>query len=202
MSIVCVAGLGNPGTLYAETRHNIGFIVLDALAKELEGQWQQNLRLKALLATISIDGNKIQLLKPQSFMNLSGQVIQNLAQYFKLLPENIVVVCDDINIPLGKVKISVGGSAGGHNGLENIISYCGDNFIRFRVGIGQKEHSEMDLKDHVLGKFTENEKTVLTSCIPQYIKDLKYLILNGPIMAMNLINPKNKTGNDHDKSTS
>ncbi|PWU06156.1 MAG: aminoacyl-tRNA hydrolase, partial [Verrucomicrobia bacterium] len=87
-------------------------------------------------------------------------------------------------------KVSVGGSSGGHNGVEDIISCCGENFVRFRVGIGHKEHGEMELKDHVLGKFTENEKTVLTSHFPQYIKDLKYLILNGPVQAMNVINQK------------
>lgn len=192
MSIICIAGLGNPGTLYTETRHNVGFIVLDAFAKEFESEWQQNLKLKALLSSASIEGRKIQLVKPQAFMNLSGQVIQNIAHYFKIASENIVIICDDINIPFGKIKISVGGSAGGHNGLDNIISHCGDNFIRFRVGIGHKENPEMDLKDHVLGKFTENEKTVLTSRIPHYITDLKYLILNGPIKAMNLINQKNQ----------
>lgn len=202
MSIACIAGLGNPGTLYEQTRHNVGFLVLDALAKDLEGQWQQNLRMKALLTTVSLDGNKIQLVKPQSFMNLSGQVIQNITSYYKIFPEDMVVVYDDINIDFGKMKISIGGSGGGHNGLEDIISHCGENFIRFRIGIGQKQHSEMDLKDHVLGKFTENEKTVLTSCIPQYINDLKYLILNGPIKAMNLINQKIKNTNDHDKITS
>ncbi len=190
MSIVCVAGLGNPGSLYEETRHNVGFLLIDAFLKDLAGQWQQNLKLKALIATVLVESNKIQLIKPQAFMNLSGQVIQNLIQYYKMPSNEMVVICDDINIPLGNVKVSIGGSGGGHNGLENIISHCGDNFIRFRVGIGQKEHPEMDLKDHVLGKFTENEKTVLTSRFPQYIKDLKYLIVNGPVQAMNLINQK------------
>lgn len=190
MSIVCVAGLGNPGSLYEETRHNVGFLLIDAFLKDLAGQWQQNLKLKAFFSTVLFESSKIQLIKPQAFMNLSGQVIQNVAQYYKIPINEIVIIYDDINIPLGNIKISMGGSAGGHNGVEDVIRCCGDSFIRFRVGIGHKEHPEMDLKDHVLGKFTENEKTVLTSCFPQYIKDLKYLIVNGPVQAMNLINQK------------
>lgn len=193
MSISLVAGLGNPGVAYEETRHNVGYLVVDALAKSLEMQWQQDLKLRMYYSKICLEGNHIQLVKPQAFMNLSGQVLQNICHYYKLLISEVVIVCDDINIPLGKVKISVGGSSGGHNGIENIISHCGNDFIRFRVGIGHKEHPEMDLKDHVLGKFTENEKSVLTTHFIQYIKDLKYLILNGPIKAMNFINQKKET---------
>lgn len=202
MSIALVAGLGNPGSAYEETRHNAGFLIIDAFAKALGGEWRQDLKLRSFYADISLDDRKLRLVKPQAFMNISGEVLQNVCRYYKVPFNGVVVVYDDINIALGKVKISTGGSAGGHNGVENIISHCGNEFVRFRVGIGHKEYPEMDLKDHVLGKLTENEKSVLTFQFPQYINDLKYLILNGPLEAMNLINQKNKKLNEHDKNTS
>lgn len=202
MSIVLVAGLGNPGSAYEETRHNAGFLVIDAFAKAFDAQWKQDLRLRTYSVDILLDDHKLRLVKPQAFMNLSGEVLQNVCRYYKILASEIVVVYDDINIPLGKIKISIGGSPGGHNGVSNLISHCGNDFIRFRVGIGHKEHPEMDLKDHVLGKLTESEKSVLTFQFPQYINDLKYLILNGPLEAMNFINQKNKKLNEHDKNTS
>lgn len=202
MSIALVAGLGNPGSAYEDTRHNAGFLVIDAFAKTLDAQWRQDLRLRVYYTDVSLEGNKLRLVKPQSFMNLSGEVLQNVCRYYKVPAGEMVVIYDDINIPLGKVKISVGGSAGGHNGVENTINHCGNDFVRFRIGIGHKEHPEMDLKDHVLGKLSENEKSVLTFQFPQYINDLKYLILNGPLEAMNFINQKNKKLNEHDKNTS
>lgn len=202
MSIALVAGLGNPGGAYEETRHNAGFLVVDAFAKTFNAEWRQDLRLKFYYADVVLDDNKLRLVKPQAFMNLSGEVLQNICHYYKVPTSAVAIVYDDINIALGKVKISVGGSSGGHNGVENVMSHCGNDFIRFRIGIGHKEHPEMDLKDHVLGKLTENEKSVLTFQFPQYINDLKYLILNGPLEAMNFINQKNKKLNEHDKNTS
>ncbi len=202
MSIVLVAGLGNPGTAYEETRHNAGFLLIDAFAKALDASWKQDLRLRIYYADLLLDDRKLRLVKPQAFMNLSGEVLQNVCRYYKILSSETVVVYDDINISIGKIKISVGGSPGGHNGINNIMSHCDNDFVRFRIGIGHKEHPEMDLKDHVLGKLTEIEKSVLTFQFPQYINDLKYLILNGPLEAMNFINQKNKKLNEHDKNTS
>lgn len=190
MSISLVAGLGNPGRAYENTRHNAGFLIVDAFAKALDSQWQQDLKLRVVYSKAVLDLNNLLLIKPQAFMNLSGQVIQNVCRYYKIPVNELLVIHDDINIPFGKVKISVGGSAGGHNGIADIMSHCTNDFVRFRIGIGQKEHPEMDLKDHVLGKLTENEKSVLTFQFPQYINDLKYLILNGPLEAMNFINQK------------
>lgn len=192
MSISIVAGLGNPGTVYEETRHNAGFLAIDAFAQSLNVQWQRNLKLKADYGKALIEDLSVFLVKPQSFMNLSGQVLQNFCQYYKISINNMLVIYDDITIELGRVKVSIGGSAGGHNGISDIISHCGNEFIRYRIGIGQKNHPEMDLKDHVLGKLTENEKSVLTLQFPKCINDFKYLILNGPIEGMNMINQKNK----------
>lgn len=202
MSIALVAGLGNPGGAYEETRHNAGFLVIDAFAKAFDAQWRQDLKLRVYYTDVILNSNSLRLVKPQAFMNLSGEVLQNVCRYYKIPTTAVAVIYDDINISLGKVKVSVGGSSGGHNGVENIISHCGSDFVRFRIGIGHKEHPEMDIKDHVLGKLTENEKSVLTFQFPQYINDLKYLILNGPLEAMNFINQKNKKLNEHDKNTS
>lgn len=201
MSIALVVGLGNPGVTYEDTRHNVGFWLIDQLAKDLGFNWQQDIRRKVVYAKGVLDSSNLLFVKPQAFMNLSGQVLWNLCSYYKIAAQEMVVVYDDINIEFGKVKVSVGGSAGGHNGVGDILSYFSNDFVRFRLGIGQKENREMDLKDHVLGKLTEKEKSVLTFEIPQYINDLKYLILNGPFEAMNIINQKNKKLNEHDEST-
>lgn len=191
MSISLVAGLGNPGSAYANTRHNLGFQVLDAFAEANGVQWQQDTKMKVMTSKVSIGDEVIQMVKPQNFMNNSGKVLSAFCRYYKIEPADIVVTYDDINIPLGKVKISVGGGAGGHNGVEDVMAHCGNDFVRFRIGIGRKTHPEMDLKDHVLGKITEDEKSVLTSSFTKFINDLKYLIQNGPTEAMNLINQKN-----------
>lgn len=193
MSISLIAGLGNPGTYYEQTRHNVGYLVVDALAKAWNGQWEENKKLKVLICKVSFNESTLYLIKPQVFMNESGEPIKNVCDYYKILPNAIIVICDDINLQVGKAKIKLGGSAGGHNGIRDIINHCGEDFIRFRIGIGQKEEPEMDLKDHVLGKLKEEEKSVLTSCFPQYIKDLENIVLNGPIKAMEVINKKQES---------
>lgn len=191
MSISLVAGLGNPGADYANTRHNLGFKLVEVFGELNDATWQQDVKMKVLFSKIVFEEDKnLHLIKPQDFMNNSGKVLAKFSRYYKIDPADMVVAYDDINIELGRIKISVGGSAGGHNGIEDIMAHCGNEFIRFRIGIGHKKHREMDLKDHVLGKIDLNEKSVLTSSFPEFINDLKFLIKNGPTMAMNSINTR------------
>lgn len=191
MSISLVAGLGNPGSAYVETRHNIGFQLVEFFGELNKASWKQDIKMKVLYSKIALDEDKsLHLVKPQDFMNNSGKVLSAFCRYYKIEPSDMIVVYDDIHIALGSVKISVGGGSGGHNGIEDIMAHCSNDFIRFRIGIGQKHNPEMDLKDHVLGNLTSDEKTVLTSSFLEFINALKYLIDNGPILAMNIINKK------------
>lgn len=192
MPLSLIAGLGNPGAEYEGSRHNVGFWLIDFLAKELGGQWVLNKKQKALIAKVNYNGEVIYLVKPQAYMNLSGETLQKVCSYYKISPNSMIVVFDDINIEQGEFKISQDKGPGGHNGVSNIIEHCGSNFTQFRLGIGSKAYSEQELKDHVLGKITAEEKSVLTSRLPEYINGLKYLLEKGPVMAMNLLNKRDR----------
>lgn len=153
-----VVGLGNPGDKYENTRHNIGFMVADALA-ESKNLPIQRLRHKALTQTIPFDSCSALLMKPITYMNLSGEAVRQAADYYNIPPERILVLSDEVAFPIGTLKISKKGSAGGHNGLKNIIHHLGtQDFPRIRVGVGDKPHPDYDMADWVLGKFTKEDK--------------------------------------------
>ena len=148
-----VVGLGNPGREYEYTRHNAGFLVINDLAAKY-GVRIDRARFRALTAECVIEGRRVLLMKPETFMNLSGEAVGAAASFYKIAPENILVICDDISFEPGRLRIRRKGSAGGHNGLKSIISSLGsDAFVRFRVGVGQKPSPDYDLVDWVLGKF-------------------------------------------------
>jgi peptidyl-tRNA hydrolase, PTH1 family len=157
-----IVGLGNPGTKYAQTRHNVGFDRVDSLAK----RWQISLSDRKQFQGIYGEGfgshnAKIRLLKPQTFMNLSGQSVRATIDWFKLPPESVLVVYDDLDLPLGKIRLRLSGSAGGHNGMKSIISHLGtQDFPRIRIGIG-KSFGEKDTISHVLGKFSALETPIV-----------------------------------------
>jgi len=154
--IRAIIGLGNPGVKYRNNRHNIGFRVVDALLKRYTGLWE----IKELMeiATIRIGEHKLLLVKPQTFMNLSGKVILFLNKQ-GIKAENIVVVHDELEVPFGKLKFHFGGSARGHNGLRSMIDHCGKDFARLRFGIGRPEHREM-VGDYVLQNFSEDPAAI------------------------------------------
>ena len=156
-----IVGLGNPGPKYNGTRHNAGFMALDALAEKL-GTRVEKLQFKALTGDAVIGGKRVLLLKPGTFMNLSGQAVQEAAAFHKVPMDRVLVLMDDISLPVGALRIRKKGSAGGHNGLKNIIYLTGrDDFPRVKIGVGQKPHPDYDLADWVLGKFTgEDKKTI------------------------------------------
>jgi PTH1 family peptidyl-tRNA hydrolase len=156
-----LVGLGNPGKKYENTRHNAGFIVVDAMAEKLGWKWSKKLFINALVAEGNIDGQKVIIAKPQAFMNLSGQAVGKLTKRFKVNPANIVVIYDDVDIDLGKTRWRDTGSAGGHNGMKSIISTLGtQDFPRLRIGIG-KAPDRIPLEDHVLGRFSKEERDKL-----------------------------------------
>jgi len=189
MSISLLIGLGNPGREYAETRHNLGWRVLDALAQREGLSWKSQPAFQA--ETTRWDhpsGRPILLAKPQTFMNESGRAARLLNGYFKVPNSAVAIVYDDLTLDLETIKVSVRGSAAGHNGLADVIAQLGEGFSRFRLGIGPKRPVEMDLKDFVLGKFTREQRQQIESCLPNYLSGLDLLLTSGPDRAMNLLN--------------
>ena len=152
-----IVGLGNPGQQYASTRHNTGFMTLDLLAQRLQVKVSKE-RFQALTAQAVYEGQKLLLVKPQTYMNASGLSVEPAAHYYKLSPERILVLFDDISLPVGKLRIRKNGSAGGHNGLKSLISSLGsDQFPRVKIGVGAKPHPDYDLADWVLSTVSKAE---------------------------------------------
>ncbi|ABO48659.1 peptidyl-tRNA hydrolase [Desulforamulus reducens MI-1] len=184
-----IVGLGNPGTEYAKTRHNIGFMVIDRLADESRVSTEKN-QHKAQICQITIGSEKVILAKPQTYMNLSGQSVVALMNWYKLSPDELFVITDDMDLPPGVLRIRKNGSAGGQRGLKNIIELLGtQQFPRMRVGIGRPEHGAVD---HVLGKISEAEAELINPAIQTAVEAVKVWVLEGTQAAMNKFNQKNK----------
>lgn len=181
-----VIGLGNPDKKYDKTRHNIGFDVIDELAGQM-GIEVKTRRHKALCGVGNIGGEKVVLVKPQTYMNLSGESVRAVVDFYKLNPEtDIIVISDEINLVTGKIRIRSKGSAGGHNGLKNIIAHVGtQNFKRVRVGVGANEG---DLVKHVLGKFGKNERNLAEDAIRNAASAVEVMIIENIETAMNKFN--------------
>jgi PTH1 family peptidyl-tRNA hydrolase len=189
MSFSLVVGLGNPGRDYEQTRHNFGWMVLDALAKKHRLSWKPAPQFDAELARWEMGAGRTRwLVKPQTFMNGSGQAVGSLARYYKLGANEIVAVYDDLTIDLGLVKVTINGSAGGHNGVASLIEHLGEGFARYRLGIGPKQPAQMELSDYVLGKFTSEQQTLVTQQFEYYVQGLELLLSRGLEPAMNQLN--------------
>jgi PTH1 family peptidyl-tRNA hydrolase len=188
MSITLVAGLGNPGREYESTRHNAGWLVIDRLAEKQRLAWKQAAQFEAEVARWDFaPGHTRWLVKPLTFMNGSGRAVGALARYYKIAPEAVIAVYDDLAIDLGLVKVSVAGSAGGHNGVASLLEDLGDGFVRYRIGIGPKP-ALMELTDFVLGKFTPEQHTLLTQKLDSHVSGLELLLSRGSEAAMNQLN--------------
>jgi PTH1 family peptidyl-tRNA hydrolase len=199
MSIRLVAGLGNPGRDYEKTRHNLGFVVLDAWVRKLGLAWQPQPQFEAQVARWEKSRGVTWLLaKPQTFMNESGSAIASIARFYKLAPADVIAVYDDLNIELGRVKVTTTGSDGGHNGVASLLAHLGDGFIRYRLGIGPKSPPQIDLKDFVLGKFSPTELSLIEKSLLHYTDGLGLLIDSGAAQAMNQLNRRDK--NDPDQT--
>jgi PTH1 family peptidyl-tRNA hydrolase len=184
-----VAGLGNPGEEYGGTRHNIGFLVVDLLAAQFGSTWERSTKWDA----VSAKCGEIILAKPMSFMNRSGHPLFAIAQFFKIEPQEILIVLDDFALPLGRLRLRPNGGSGGHNGLESIIAQFGTEEIpRLRVGIGAAP--TQGSIDHVLGRFFEEEKPLVRSTIERAAQAVKCAIDNGFVSAMNTFNPESFRG--------
>ena len=200
MSIAVIAGLGNPGLKYRNTRHNIGFALVDQLAAKHGATWKHEARFEAELAVIQYAERKLMLLKPQTFMNACGRSLGAALRYRKLAAESMLVVYDELTLELARTKLSVNGSAGGHNGVADLLTHVGPGFARYRVGIGAKPHKEMDLADYVLSQFSKDEHTILAARTPIYIDQMHLILNEGLEPAMNSINQrkaKSHERNDH-----
>ncbi len=183
-----VVGLGNPGKQYDMTRHNIGFHTIDYIADEYRVKVNK-LKYKALYGECSIGGEKVLLIKPQTYMNLSGESLIDFVKFFKVPVENVLVINDDISLDTGKLRIRAKGSAGGHNGLKSIIYQLGsDEFVRLKIGVGAPEHKDYELADYVLGRFTKDEIPILEETIIKCKKAVEEIIKNGVESAMSRYN--------------
>jgi PTH1 family peptidyl-tRNA hydrolase len=191
MSLSLVIGLGNPGRSYARNRHNLGWRVVDALAAKHGLAWRKETAFEAELARWDrAPGAAVLLAKPLTFMNESGRSAGALARFHRLSPENVVVVCDDLNLDVGRLKVSVTGSAGGHNGLASLLEHLGEGFVRYRLGIGPRQPPEMDLKDFVLGNFSPEQQAIIDNKLEFLINGLELLLERGADQAMNQLNRK------------
>lgn len=183
-----IVGLGNPGEKYENTRHNLGFMVVDKLLGELEpvekSFWEENKYVKSLVKKVKFGNTDLILAKPQTFMNESGKAATLLSSFFSIKPENIFVIHDDLDLPLGKIRIRTSGASAGHKGVQSIIEHLGtDKFLRVRLGIGESEEGEKQnhraVEDFVLSKFSEGELGKARTMVAEAVKKIEILIEKG-----------------------
>lgn len=183
--LVC---LGNPGKQYENTRHNIGFMAADLLS-ERTGVKLNKLRYRALTGEVTLGGERVLVIKPQTYMNLSGEAVKLAGGFYKIPPQRVLVISDDVSLPLGKLRIRASGSAGGHNGLKNIIAHLGtDAFPRIKVGVGAPAHPEHEMVDWVIGNFTGEEKKVVRQALEKVLDAAVCVIEKGVGEAQNRFN--------------
>ena len=186
--MIIIAGLGNPGKRYAHTRHNMGFITIDLLA-EKHGIAVNKIKHKALVGEGRISGHKVLLVKPQTYMNLSGESLREVVEYYKEDPENLIVVYDDVDTPLGGIRLRKNGSSGSHNGMKSILYHLQrSDFPRLRIGIG--EAGKMDMADFVTAGFQKDEKALAEKAVTDAVASIETLLSEGIDIAMNRYNYK------------
>lgn len=185
-----VAGLGNPGREYESTPHSIGFEVVDAVAREMGAAFRMAASFKGELADGRFANGKVMLVKPMTYMNLSGDCVAPVVKYHNATAADLVVVSDDIDLPVGRIRIRKGGSAGGHNGLKSVIERLGSpDFVRLRIGVGRDKSDRSEVIGHVLGKFDPETRSVMTAkIVPAAVKALEQILVEGPEAAMNAWN--------------
>ena len=183
-----IAGLGNPGRDYVGTRHNVGFEVADAICSKFDISLNKE-KFRAVFGDGRISGEKVIIAKPQTYMNLSGESIREIVDWYKIENDHIIIIYDDISLPVGRLRIREKGSAGGHNGIKNIIYQLGtDVFPRIKIGVGSPEHPEFDMKDYVLGKFSTEETEILIKSAVRAVSAVEEIIASGSKSAMNKFN--------------
>lgn len=193
MDLQLLVGLGNPGDRYTDTRHNVGFLALDRLAERDHGAFRQQGRLHGLLADVGSGPQRLRLLKPQTYMNDSGRSIRAALDWFNLTPEQILVVVDDMDLPLGRLRLRASGSAGGHNGLRSSIAHLGSEaFARLRIGIGAPAGDPSQRRErtvsHVLGRFSAEERPILDQVLDEVVAGVDLIRRVGVERAGNRLN--------------
>lgn len=180
--------LGNPGQRFTGTRHNVGFMTGDALERLLDVKIDR-IKFKALVRQVKIDGRGVLLMKPQTYMNLSGDAVQQAMAFYKVALDHVIVVSDDISLPVGKLRVRRSGSAGGHNGLKDIIAKCGgEGFPRVKIGVGAKPNPEMDMADWVLSTFRNGDAEEIERAVKSAAEAVLSVICEGVDKAMNKFN--------------
>lgn len=174
-----IVGLGNPGEGYSKTRHNIGFLAIDKLADKYNATFQLETKFKGMIASVNINGKKTLLLKPMTYMNLSGESIIKVVQFYKIALEDIIIISDDLDSHLGRVRIREKGSAGGHNGLKSIVNHLKTEEYR-RIKVGIDRHPQIPVIDWVLKKFTNDELAVLENSFDNVVKALEAFVDDVP----------------------
>lgn len=183
-----IVGLGNPGEKYARTRHNLGFLALDLLAERQKLKINR-IKYKALVAETEFGGARCLLMKPQTYMNLSGEAVREAAQFYKIPSDHVLVIYDDVSLPVGKLRVRPSGSAGGHNGIKNIIAHLGtDVFPRVKVGVGAPSHPDYDMVDWVIGSFSAQEKKIVDEALDRALDAAECIISRGVTEAQNRFN--------------
>jgi PTH1 family peptidyl-tRNA hydrolase len=184
-----IVGLGNPEPKYDKTRHNIGFEAVDSLARTWQISWSENRRFQAFFGEgRAANGDKVRLLKPLTYMNRSGQAIRAVADWYKLPPESVLIIYDEMDLPVGRLRLRLSGSAGGHNGMKSAIAHLGtQNFPRLRIGIG-KSSGDKDSVSHVLGKFTPEETQIMPEVLRLVVDSVELALKQGVEKAMSLYN--------------
>lgn len=191
-----IVGLGNPGTKYDQTRHNIGFVAIDALARTWQINLLENRKFQGIFGEGRAASGKMRLLKPTTFMNLSGQSIRAVMDWYKLPAEAVLIIYDDMDLPLGKIRLRQSGSAGGHNGMKSAIAHLGSqNFPRLRIGIGAPKEGEPDKQviSHVLGRFSSGEERLLPEVLNLISGAVEMSLKQGIPKAMSLYNNRTAT---------
>jgi PTH1 family peptidyl-tRNA hydrolase len=192
-----VVGLGNPGPEHALTRHNVGFWFVDALAHAAEARFRDHRKHQAELARIKIGEHELLLVKPQTYVNRSGLAIRSIAEYYRVQPGEILVVYDELDLPVGTVRLKRGGGAGGHNGVKDTIAHIGDDFWRLRIGIGHPGN-KAEVIDYVLKRAPHEEEEAIIDCVAAAVDIMPMLLSAGAEKAMNKLHTENK-GKEPDK---
>ena len=194
MSVKIVTGLGNPGAEYARTPHNVGFRVVDQLAEKFSANWREESKFSASVAKVKCQGHDLLLVKPLTFMNLSGEAVGRLARYYNVPLQDLAVVSDDADLPVGRLRIRAEGGSGGHRGLQSVIDCCGGRaFARVRVGIGRSAHGGA-LADHVLGRLAPEDEENLRRAESAAAEAVLCVVSHGVAEAMNKFNAEGAMG--------
>jgi len=183
-----IVGLGNPGKEYEKTRHNAGFMAVDKITEKF-GHTNKKIKHKAEICDLKIGGKTLLVVKPQTYMNLSGEAVGPLSKYFKVPSEKVFVIFDDISLPVGNIRIRKKGSAGGHNGVKSLIAHLGSQeFARLKIGVGAKPNPDADLKAHVLGGIPKEQQKEYENALEKTVLAVEEMLKNGIDSAMNRYN--------------